>query len=196
MLDLRAEEISVRCEMTIRSLADAEELLDDPRLLDLYRYWLEKKGARPGPARGDLDPPYELTRFLPYLFLLRRQEAVCDGQVPEFRYSLVGTNSVSVLGFDNTGQSLNCCQPPSVRTAFEETLLSLIQDPAPHYSKGCCVKSERELHWFKRLMVPLCDEEGTVTHFLGAIYFVEDRTLSTPFCGCLSTEDQARWLVG
>jgi hypothetical protein len=63
--------------------------------LDLYGYWLAKRGARTMPARGDIEPG-EICALLPHLTILDK----ADGQ---FRYRLHGSASARELGRDLTG---------------------------------------------------------------------------------------------
>jgi hypothetical protein len=62
--------------------------------LDLYHYWLVKRGGRAMPARRDIDPA-DIPALLPYLSLVHN---VCG----EFRFRLFG----SAIGRDMTGAVL------------------------------------------------------------------------------------------
>ena len=66
--------------------------------LDLYRYWLAKRGSRAMPARSDLNP-CDVPALLPYLGLVNK----VDGQ---FRWRLVGTAVTQEFGHDPTGSIL------------------------------------------------------------------------------------------
>jgi hypothetical protein len=63
--------------------------------LELYRYWLAKRGDRAMPARSDIDPG-EICALLPYLTILDK----VDGH---FRYRLQGSKAAQELGRDLTG---------------------------------------------------------------------------------------------
>jgi hypothetical protein len=63
--------------------------------LDLYRYWLAKRGARNMPARGDINPA-DIAPLLPYLMIVEK----AGGQ---FRYRQVGSAIVEAVGDDATG---------------------------------------------------------------------------------------------
>jgi hypothetical protein len=63
--------------------------------LDLYRYWLAKRGDRAMAARSDLDPG-EIRALLPYLTILDK----VDGQ---FRYRLHASAVAREIGRDLTG---------------------------------------------------------------------------------------------
>jgi hypothetical protein len=63
--------------------------------LDLYKYWLWKRGAKIMPARSDIDP-VSIPQLLPYLMIT---EMAGD----QFRYRLVGSAVVRAVGYDATG---------------------------------------------------------------------------------------------
>jgi hypothetical protein len=63
--------------------------------LDLYAYWLSKRGARIMPARSDIDP-VDIPHLLPYLTIAERAG-------DQFRYRLVGTGVVRDSGREATG---------------------------------------------------------------------------------------------
>jgi hypothetical protein len=54
--------------------------------LDLYTYWLSKRGARVMPARTDIDPA-DIPQLLPYL-------TIAEKAGDQFRYRLKGTGVV------------------------------------------------------------------------------------------------------
>src|SRR5215472_8056847 len=63
--------------------------------LDLYRYWLSKRGARIMRARGDINPA-DISLLLPYLLVVERAG-------DQFRYRQVGRTIVEAVGYDATG---------------------------------------------------------------------------------------------
>jgi PAS domain len=63
--------------------------------LDLYRYWLSKRGTRIMPARGDINPA-DIVPLLPYLMIVERAG-------DQFRYRQVGNAIVEAVGYDATG---------------------------------------------------------------------------------------------
>lgn len=68
----------------------------------VYHYWNQKRGARPMPARADIDPA-DLVRHLPTIMLVdvRPGRSITGG--PVYVYRLVGTAEVTVRGQDPTG---------------------------------------------------------------------------------------------
>jgi hypothetical protein len=65
------------------------------RHLDLYSYWLSKRGARIMPARGDINPA-DIPRLLPHLLIVERAG-------DQFRYRLVGSAIAQGVGYAVTG---------------------------------------------------------------------------------------------
>jgi hypothetical protein len=63
--------------------------------LDLYRYWLLKRGARRMPSRGDLNPG-DIPALLPFLLIVGKAEG-------QLRYRLSGSAVVQAAGHDATG---------------------------------------------------------------------------------------------
>lgn len=74
--------------------------LSSARLATLLGYWSGKRERDRPPSRGQLDPA-DLRGLLPNLMLLDVEPAPS-----RFRFRLVGTRMVEVLGHDPTGQPL------------------------------------------------------------------------------------------
>lgn len=66
----------------------------------LHDYWELKRGARPMPARSDLDP-VDMKALLPHLILI---DVVPDER--RYVYRLVGTQEVEMRGADPTGKAV------------------------------------------------------------------------------------------
>jgi hypothetical protein len=68
----------------------------EPQLRELYLYWDGKRGGRPYPARGDVDPA-EIKKLLPFVMLV---DVLAEGR--HFRFRLIGTDVA--LGVNPTGK--------------------------------------------------------------------------------------------
>jgi len=68
----------------------------EPPLRELYLYWDGKRGGRPYPARGDVDPA-EIKKLLPFVMLV---DVLAEGR--HFRFRLIGTDVA--LGVNPTGK--------------------------------------------------------------------------------------------
>ena len=66
--------------------------------LDLYTYWLAKRGDRTMPSRSDINPA-EIPLLLPYVMIVEK-----DGD--QFRYRLVGSAIGKIVGYDATGTAV------------------------------------------------------------------------------------------
>ncbi len=74
--------------------------VQDPGLARLYAYWEEKRGARPFPARVDIDP-------LDIVYVLGNVMLVDVHHDPlRFRIRLYGSNLADRMNFDMTGRDL------------------------------------------------------------------------------------------
>jgi hypothetical protein len=71
--------------------------------LDLYAYWISKRGSHHMPARNDLNPA-DIPLLLPFLVLVER----ADGQL---RYRLVGSAIARAAGYDPTGRPVGSYIP-------------------------------------------------------------------------------------
>jgi len=74
----------------------------NPLLVELHRYWLNRRGERAIPRRSDIDPlDRELRPHLGYIVLT-------DVVEPErFRFRLVGSTLTKIVGRDSTGKYLD-----------------------------------------------------------------------------------------
>jgi hypothetical protein len=64
--------------------------------LDLYRYWLSKRGSRAVPSRGDINPA-EIPLLLPYIAIIHKVAG-------EFRLRLAGSAISRQFGRELTGE--------------------------------------------------------------------------------------------
>ncbi|MBI3506987.1 MAG: PAS domain-containing protein [Proteobacteria bacterium] len=79
----------------------ASNLIDQPILVELYRYWRSKFAGDRMPSRRAIDP-VEIPALLPWIFLMD------VGHLPlAFRYRLIGTGIVNFLGRDFTGRAVD-----------------------------------------------------------------------------------------
>jgi hypothetical protein len=84
--------------------------------LDLYDYWLTKRGSRAMPARGDLNPA-DIPALLPHMMIVEKTG-------DQFRYRPVGTAVVQAVGHDATGSAVGSslvepAQAMEARAIFE-----------------------------------------------------------------------------
>ncbi len=84
------------------------------------RYWTERCGAKPLASRTDLDPAH-IVPILPYVILIDVPEDPVD-----FRFRLVGTKMVELMGADYTGQWMSdiphLCKPSRTWNSFQRAV--------------------------------------------------------------------------
>ena len=124
--------------------------------LDLYRYWLSKRGSRRMPARSDIDAA-EIPALLPYLGLVDR----IDGQ---FRYRLVGTAVVEQFGRELTGSLVTdyLGDIPETLAAAQAMGERVFANPQPIFTTGQFQTKWGALHNASALILPLSDDGTNV----------------------------------
>lgn len=87
------------------SSTDSGDAIEDPDVRHLFDYWKAAAGGNLAPRRADIDPPIDLTRFLPttLMFDIERDE---HGAL-SFRYRVMGTRLVDIAGRDLRGQTID-----------------------------------------------------------------------------------------
>lgn len=140
------------------------DLSDDPDLADLRDYWERKRSGRELPRRVDIDP-VELKRHLGSLFLVEPLPDFSD-----FRYRLVGTSIVSILGRDPTGklvgETFARASPELARAVIEGYRRVLLERIALRV-RGTLSWAKREWIRFDSLHLPLAAADGTILMILG-----------------------------
>jgi hypothetical protein len=140
-----------------------------PLLLSLLGYWQEKRGARPLPARRDIDPLEIGTALLPHLVL-----ADLFDRGTHVRFRLVGTAVVKRLGFDPTGRYL----ATAARGPWFDELAALYRLV---YAERAPVYGESQLRWgegralgTQQIALPLSQDGPDPAIALSALAFSSD----------------------
>ena len=149
----------------LHRLDDLSQLIE-PGLRALHAYWSAKRGARPMPARADIDP-IEVPRLLPHLMLV----AVSDDPL-RFRFRLVGTEIVARYGAELTGRELDEIdlggELGGVRSQYEET----VRAAAPTYCRHAIETRQGKYLRYERLLLPLSSDGIRVDMLLGGAYLL------------------------
>jgi hypothetical protein len=138
--------------------------LESPILRRFFQYYQEKSGARPMPARRDLDPldfPYALGD-------ITLIDVVRDPL--RFRFRLDGSRHVERFGFDLTGRWLDDFPYPEMRQAIFESYREVVETATPRrYYRDL----ESNGRWFRyeTMVLPLSDDGRTVNMLISAISF-------------------------
>lgn len=154
--------------------------LPDPLLLSVFDYWSRLRSDRVAPARAEVDPIDMPRAVLPNLMLteVRRTDA---GR--RYYYRLVGSRITELAGLEATWRFLDEALPEA--GGYRDYILglydALVDGCQPLYSCSSYLTAEptqqpeRLAH---RLMLPLADGDGTVTHVLAAQVFQVRRGVS------------------
>ncbi len=148
----------------------ALEIIGDERLVELYDYWLEKRGRRRMPSREDIDPS-EISALLPNLMLV---DVMDDGD--RFRIRLVGTALTDATGIDATGRYLPETMPAG---PFADYVVGLyreaVTETCPIYAECEHGDPEHVQHTTLRLIMPLSGADDSVDAALvGQVYATRD----------------------
>jgi hypothetical protein len=125
--------------------------------LDLYRYWLSKRGRRLMPARGDIDP-IEIPALLPYIAIVHKVAG-------EFRYRLVGSASARQLGRELTGDVVgsHVINREEAIAAFGAVCERVFVTARPVFSTGQHQLESGVLHNVSFFLLPLSDDGSQVS---------------------------------
>ena len=141
------------------------DAIREPELKELYRFWLGKRQGRPVPLRRDIRPAEIDYRYLPNLFIYRRE---ADGR---FRCILIGTEMVSVFHRDETGMFLDEILPPSARENRLALFARCVDESRPVYYAGPAMIHTRERRSVARLLLPLASDGALADHIFGMALF-------------------------
>lgn len=145
--------------MMIEQSPSIEETTKDDRLLRLYRYWEEKRGRRPFPARSDIDP-------LDFPYALGRVSMIDVLHDPlRFRYRLVSTQLTEHLGYEMTGKFVEEIPDLSMQEFARAYYERALACGAPHYESGT-VLIDRFGWRHETLSLPLSSDGQTIDMLL------------------------------
>lgn len=168
--------------------ADFEHLpasaLPDPVLKRLYQYWASLCGTRSAPSRAQIDPVDIPRDILPDLLLT---EVLRPETGRRYRFRVVGSRVAELAGRDPSRQFLDEVLP--VAFGYRDYIIALydaVDDTGqPIYSRSSYITfdtsqhPQRETH---RLMLPLLDDAGELTHVLAAqVFHVNRGVTQKPF---------------
>jgi hypothetical protein len=121
--------------------------------LDLYRYWLVKRGGRPMPARSDINPA-DIPALLTYLIIVDKVD-------DQFRYRLLGSALARQLERDVTGsvvgsQFVNAPESIAAKRATYERAFTTVH---PVFATGEFKTMSGAIH---NVTLPLSDDGADV----------------------------------
>jgi hypothetical protein len=135
--------------------------IGDARLVELYRYWDERRGGRFAPGRADLCPS-SIRKLLPFLLLID----VLPGA--RYRYRLVGTEVERVFGTAMTGRYINELMRGEYLEFINGLYRALVERRTPVYSENTYANDAFRT---QRLMLPLSADGESVNMVLAGQVF-------------------------
>jgi hypothetical protein len=145
-----------------------------PVVRGVYEYWLSLYSEGRLPGRQHVDPCV-IPHLLPHVFLVD-----IEGPPQRFRYRLVGTAYVDLMGRDLTG-----CYFDDVHPGFEGEVrrhyIDAIEQRRPVYRKGqvmFALEAQRFLG-MERIIVPLARNGTDVDMILGSIVYTHNGARET-----------------
>ncbi len=141
--------------------------IDHPGIRDFYALWRALRRGRLVPSRADFDP-VAIRAYLPNVFMID----VEDGGA-RFRYRLCGTAVAEVYG-DFTGRYVDEFVSPD----FRDTAIARLRDVAlrfhVHYLVQALTWQDRPYIRYRRLLMPLSDDQRRANILLGIVYSESD----------------------
>jgi hypothetical protein len=134
-----------------------------PDLLEIYAYWLRKRGDRAMPARADIEPT-EIGRLLPGMLLVDVQRTP-DG-APDFLYRLVGTREVDMRGHDPTGRRVAEAYYGTSAESVIGWYRRVVEARSPFLDDDCYHLPGQEWSPFASIYLPLSNDGAEVNMVL------------------------------
>lgn len=148
-------------------MAGFVDRIDHPGIRNFYALWRTLRRGRLVPSRADLDPA-AMRAYLPNVFMID----VEDGGA-RFRYRLCGTAVAEVYG-DFTGRYVDDFVSPE----FRDTAIARLRDVAlklhVHYLVQALTWQDRPYIRYRRLLMPLSDDQRVANILLGIVYSESD----------------------
>lgn len=140
--------------------------LVDPRLSRLLAYWLDRRGTRAMPARGDIDP-------LDFAYLLGSIMLVDVLPQPggdfRFRYRVYGVDAVAHSGMDLTGRYTEDYPGAEFAAKLKQSYTTLVQGGVPRRVQRREYYDGR-YYEMEGLLLPLGDAAGINMILIGLAF--------------------------
>jgi hypothetical protein len=149
--------------ISVEEFANSPPPTADARVRQLYDHWHELRPA-PGvlPGRQHFDPTALSPSVLPFLWLADVQRSPL-----RFRYRLLGTEHVRVLGRDYTGQWIDEAHPAFLRSTAYHQFVAAAERAAVGYRSGdTLIILPKDYRSMERLLLPLARDGRRVDMLL------------------------------
>jgi hypothetical protein len=159
---LRAQEQPADCAR-LEEFHEVPPPSADERVRQLYHYWREIHPPGGGlPGRQHVDPTAMPASLLPFVWLADVQR-----QPLRFRYRLLGTEQVRVLGRELTGRWIDEAIPAFRGSAAYAQYVAVAERGKPGYRRGdTSIILPKDYRAMERLLLPLAREGRTVDMLL------------------------------
>ncbi len=151
-------------------MSEAAGETEHPRLQRLLRYWDDKRGGRPMPARRDIDP-FEIPDLLPHVFLVD----VCHDPLV-FRFRLAGTEVDRLFGEEITGKTTNEIKTVRLRQVIRKAYENVVRSRQPAAATTTYEGHNRYLV-YARLLLPLSADGEIIDMLLGCMLWLSTHDL-------------------
>jgi hypothetical protein len=144
----------------------------DPRLDEIFRYWLSKRRDGKPPRRTDIRPA-DLGAAVRHVNLVEVVRA--PGRPLQFRHRLIGTHNIEWLGRDMTGrmldESLYGAGAPAIIAGFTR----IVEEAQPYHRRNRMDWNNQKFLLHESVDLPLADENHAVAMILrGAVFQMVD----------------------
>lgn len=150
-----------------QSALDFRKTIVPHPLTKLYDYWLSKSAGGQIPSRAQIDP-LDVPDLLSIIFLIDVIEGP-DGT--EFRFRLVGSKIVEVVGWDPTGQSFTSFYDEDNLEQMISIYRGVAQSGEPFLNNSTAPFSNKDYIRMVRLLLPLSEDGRRVDMILGCLFF-------------------------
>ena len=141
-----------------------EDLILHPGARKLLSLWMDLKGERAAPARGDLDLR-QVPRQAPWLFILEPA-----GEAQRFTYRLAGTALCGFLRKEVTGSDILAGWGRFERGAIARALSTVTSRLQPAHFRLRYVTDRQQRIGADMLALPITARDGRTVHLLGGVF--------------------------
>ena len=141
---------------------------DDPKLGEIYRYWLSKRRDGGLPRRADIRPA-ELGASVRHINLI---DVVREpGKTPQYRHRLVGTHNIEWLGRDVTGRMVDESLYGPATAAILASFDRIVAEARPFYRRNRMDWNNQKFLLHEAVEMPLSDDTHAVAMILRGASF-------------------------
>lgn len=151
-------------------MSEIADQIAHPKLQRLLRYWDDKRGDRPMPARRDIDP-FDIPDLLPHVFLVD-----VSYDPPVFRIRLAGTEVNRLLGEEVTGKTTDELTTERLRPVFRTACENVVRSRQPAAATRT-FEGHKKYLLYAGLVLPLSADGEVIDMLLGGILWLSTHRL-------------------